>query len=422
MGVGRSGTSALTRVLNLLGAALPPTLNGPGFGNERGFWEPTRVVELSDEILGRHGSDWFDTRPLPRAWFESHEAQDYIDRAVTVIQNEYRHEPLIAIKDPRICRLAPLYWAALERLGYRPHAIIPLRHPTEMIASLQRREGTDPRTGELIWIRHMLEAELYTRRSPRVWVTYDQLLNDWQGLQAKISTRLDVAWPNAVSDVADKVQSFLEPGFRHFDTSKTAPSRQVGALASRLWQVARAGLLGNEAVVQQGFDGIRWIIDDVDRLGACQADEQKSRLTAAVAESARLAARLHDVEVSAATEAETLRSAIAAVEFDRDKQLARAEALAVEASDLRAALSMSDLVCEAQRVRAETAEGDLLRVTDQVIQNRTAASTALTVVSSELAATREALADCDRRLQCVLRSRSWKYTELLRMVRSKLPV
>lgn len=45
MGVGRSGTSALTRVLNLLGAALPEALIGPGaprmsagIGSQQGWW------------------------------------------------------------------------------------------------------------------------------------------------------------------------------------------------------------------------------------------------------------------------------------------------------------------------------------------------------------------------------------------------
>jgi hypothetical protein len=411
MGVGRSGTSALTRVLNLLGAALPPTLNEPGFGNERGFWEPTRIVDLSDEILARHGSDWFDTGPFPHVWFDSEEAHAFCERTVTIIETEYNSAPLIAIKDPRICRLAPLYWAALERLDYRPRAIIPLRHPTEMIASLQRREGTDPRTGELIWIRHMLETELHTRRSPRIWVTYDELLDDWQGLQAKIATRLDVAWPNPARDVADKVESFLEPALRHFDTGKTTPSRQVGALASRLWQVAQSGLAGNEAALQQGFDGIRWIIDEVDRLGVRQAAERKAHLAASVAHIDRLSTALHDLESSAAA---TLRSAIAAGDVEREKQRALTETLAVEADNLRAALAASESGREAQRMRAE-------RVTDRAVQIETAAKATIAAAADELAATREALADCDRRLQSVVRSRSWKYTGPLRTLRSKLP-
>ena len=71
MGVGRSGTSALTRVLNLLGAALPPKTLAANYGSERGYWEPLSIYSLSEEILSVHGSDWYDTRSFPKAWFAS---------------------------------------------------------------------------------------------------------------------------------------------------------------------------------------------------------------------------------------------------------------------------------------------------------------------------------------------------------------
>ena len=48
MGVGRSGTSAVTRVLNLLGAALPAKTLAANYGNERGYWEPLSIYTLSE--------------------------------------------------------------------------------------------------------------------------------------------------------------------------------------------------------------------------------------------------------------------------------------------------------------------------------------------------------------------------------------
>ena len=48
VGMHRSGTSAVTRVLSLLGAALPKNLLGAGKGNEEGHWEPSRLVVAHD--------------------------------------------------------------------------------------------------------------------------------------------------------------------------------------------------------------------------------------------------------------------------------------------------------------------------------------------------------------------------------------
>ena len=178
LGVGRSGTSALTRVLALLGAGLPKDILGEGDGNERGHWEPKRIIALNDEMLALHGSNWYDSRAFPQHWFQTREAEGFVSRAAALIDDEYGAEKLIVLKEPRICRLAPVYLAALDRLGYATRVIIPLRHPGEMIASLARRDGADSRMSELIWIRHSLEAEAATRCCPRVWITFDELLDD----------------------------------------------------------------------------------------------------------------------------------------------------------------------------------------------------------------------------------------------------
>ena len=51
LGMHRSGTSALTRVLSLAGAALPADLMGPSVGKELGHWESKRIVAFHDELL-----------------------------------------------------------------------------------------------------------------------------------------------------------------------------------------------------------------------------------------------------------------------------------------------------------------------------------------------------------------------------------
>jgi hypothetical protein len=56
LGMGRSGTSALTRVLSLCGAALPPGMLGADAGNPRGYWEPRAALGINERFLYRHGS------------------------------------------------------------------------------------------------------------------------------------------------------------------------------------------------------------------------------------------------------------------------------------------------------------------------------------------------------------------------------
>ena len=67
LGMHRSGTSLLTRMLNLIGVYLGPEqlLMHPNFANPRGFWEHDEIVSLNDEILRRLGGIWAEPPDIP---------------------------------------------------------------------------------------------------------------------------------------------------------------------------------------------------------------------------------------------------------------------------------------------------------------------------------------------------------------------
>ena len=48
LGMPRSGTSALTRVLSLCGGTLPAGMMGADSANPRGYWEPRKALHLND--------------------------------------------------------------------------------------------------------------------------------------------------------------------------------------------------------------------------------------------------------------------------------------------------------------------------------------------------------------------------------------
>src|SRR6266516_961451 len=66
VGSHRSGTSALARVLNLIGCDLPKHVMPPLVAsNELGFWEPEWVVRAHEDFLAKIGSSWDDVAPFP---------------------------------------------------------------------------------------------------------------------------------------------------------------------------------------------------------------------------------------------------------------------------------------------------------------------------------------------------------------------
>ncbi|HET7328286.1 MAG TPA: hypothetical protein VFJ14_13490 [Nocardioidaceae bacterium] len=218
-GMHRSGTSAITRVVSLLGAALPDQLIEPRDDNERGFWEGRSVVDLDRRVLERFGSWW-------GGWDRIDPQQllvltRMVESARRLVRDEFAHADLIVLKDPRISRLLPLWTRALEQEGFRCVHIVALRHPGAVAGSLARRNGLEPKAATLSWLAHSLDAELHTRTQPRVVVSFENLLRDWRSEVDRISRALAVEWPQAPDDIADAVGEFIEPGLVHESPAST---------------------------------------------------------------------------------------------------------------------------------------------------------------------------------------------------------
>lgn len=212
----RSGTSALTRMLGLLGCDLPATLiPGRAGDNETGFWESQPVVDLNEAICASAGSFWNDWLPLDEGWLGSPLRQAFAERAQAVLRDELGASRLFVLKDPRLCRLMPVWQDALAGFGASPAYVVALRNPFEVAASLQRRNGIGEGGALLAWLRHMLDAERHSRGAPRVFVDYDDLLSDWRRQADRIAQALGMAWPNRSLAGETAIDGFLSPQQRH---------------------------------------------------------------------------------------------------------------------------------------------------------------------------------------------------------------
>jgi hypothetical protein len=267
----RSGTSALTRVLNLAGAELGATLLEPMEGvNDRGFWEHAEVKALHEELLEKLGSSWHDTDLLPYRWWWTDDARSMRLRLRDVLLRDFAHTPLWAVKDPRLCRLLPMWLDLFAELDWKPVFVLAVRDPHEIAASLARRDLFPQTKSLLLWIDHVLQAEYWTRAYPRAIVTYDSLLADWRGVMARIAERLDVIWPACLEAIAGRVESFLSPELRHQRGGNVlgAPERALDKWAQRAWKaladpaVDAAALAGELDCLRQEVHAARTLARD----------------------------------------------------------------------------------------------------------------------------------------------------------------
>lgn len=222
LGMHRSGTSAITRVLNLLGCALPDDLIGPGDGNTSGHWEAVKAVNLNDEILTSAGSSWDDWGPINADWYASGTREAMLERISEVATEHAALGPLFVLKDPRLCRLANLWLDGLKNAGIEPRVILMVRKPEEVSASLDNRDLMSPGYGQLLWLRHVLDAEFFSRGTRRVVCRYDLLLDDWRGTVANIRTSLGIALPRNAPAVHGQIDAFLDGSHRHHESGRKA--------------------------------------------------------------------------------------------------------------------------------------------------------------------------------------------------------
>lgn len=243
LGVHRSGTSAFTRVLGLCGAALPTRLLDaiPG-ENDMGFWEPKGINSIHEELLRSIESDWDDISGFPQAWFTSQEAENYKKRLLTELNADFYDASLFVIKEPRMCRLVPLWSLVLEEFGAQPLAVIPVRNPLEVAASLRSRDGFQQEKSLLLWLRNFLAAERDSRGMKRTFISYDQLMDDWRAVVNKVSYELGISWPELSAETDMKIDEFLSPDLRHhcFHTVDVETSADIVDWVKQVYQWAQA--------------------------------------------------------------------------------------------------------------------------------------------------------------------------------------
>ncbi len=237
-GMHRSGTSALSRLLNLSGAVLPKTLLLPIKGeNDKGFWESQTFMEFHDEILDATGSSWNSLPSVAEQWFEGTEADHYAERLTSLMEHEFDAFDIGVVKDPRLSRLIPLWQAALNRMGIRAVHVICVRNPLEIAESLRVRNGYSLTYTINLWFAYLTTLERYTRGENRVFVNYDDVMANPSRVIERINAHFDLNLDADSNDFIAAAEDFLSPDLRHShaDLNDVASSLILPKAAKQLY-------------------------------------------------------------------------------------------------------------------------------------------------------------------------------------------
>jgi hypothetical protein len=216
VGVGRSGTSLLAGMLGQLGFHIPQPEVVADETNPKGFGEPRWVVDFHTRLMRKLRVIVFDARPVA---FEKTASVDGDEELSTWLAGELARADDVVVKDPRLGWFLGLWQRCSDQLGARISQITMLRHPAEILTSARKNYGDwqSDASRAAAWLNVMLETERTTRGAARVYIRYEDLLQDWRGQIARAGRTLDLPLLTDITpERAAAVDAFVDPSLhRH---------------------------------------------------------------------------------------------------------------------------------------------------------------------------------------------------------------
>ena len=215
LGMHRSGTSAFAGALCMSGAQLPRNLSPPLLENPQGFFESEKITVIHDRLLAAAGTSWFGLRTIPDEWYQTAQAASFIEELVDAVLEEYESATPFVVKDPRMCRLMPIWREVFDRLRVKPYFFLPLRSPLEVAHSLGQRNSFPIAYSYLLWLEHVIEAEYQTRGQPRIFESYSVFLRDPARVIDRGLAQFRLQGLALTQGATGDISSLIDAGLRH---------------------------------------------------------------------------------------------------------------------------------------------------------------------------------------------------------------
>jgi hypothetical protein len=187
LGMHRSGTSALTGLLNLMGAYFSPDQMSAGANaeNPSGFWERRDVRNLDDFLLKSVNCDWNCVHNFRVELLDKKTIEEFEVGANKILEELNQHETWV-IKEPGLCLLFPLWEKNIDECV----CFHIYRNPVEIARSLHTRDGTPENVGIALWEKYAREALYVSRGQLNIFVSHKSLMTNPHSVACDIEEKL----------------------------------------------------------------------------------------------------------------------------------------------------------------------------------------------------------------------------------------
>lgn len=228
----RSGTSVVTQICQNMGAYLGESneLMSATKDNPDGYFENKEIYNINEEIL--HLCDW-QWYTLGKLDIDSSCPQiaERTESLKRCLQKLLGKSDTIAIKDPRVSILLPLWERILDELETEVRYVWVYRNPLEVAESLRKRDGYSTKHSLLLWAYYNLSILKFLKKKKYLLVNYRDILENHH-MAEDLSRLFDGKFEK---EIGCRWEQIVKAGYRHSDYSDQMVLSMKKELASDLY-------------------------------------------------------------------------------------------------------------------------------------------------------------------------------------------
>jgi hypothetical protein len=242
IGMHRSGTSMIARLLQLCGLTLGPVemLMGPSMSNLTGHFEHRGFLEINEALLRHLGGSW-DNPAEPKPGWEENAALNAIVRDAQALVKNFADHSHWGWKEPRTTILAPFWKRIIPDLRF----VICIRNPLEVARSVAKRNGLSVGGSAFLWNMYTKAAIRDTADCPRVLSFYEDFFRSPKEELNRVAKFCHLKVPAEWSVVEQSISNELRN--QSVSTSELLDETAIPS-EYKLWYLATRAIVHDEAI------------------------------------------------------------------------------------------------------------------------------------------------------------------------------